>query len=133
MDANEVVNKYVTGEMPPPNEFLEYLIKGVQEAQKNFETLDKQVRQARTQIAEMEKEAYRVQGQITKYADDIWSWHQKAEREMQGENIPKPGELAESLEKARSKNAKPQVVKVDDTVAAEITKRNGKNKSEAQA
>lgn len=72
--ANQRIEKLLQGDLEAPNQFVAYLVKQAKQARQDLAVLSNNIQQGEQQLAQMRQNALRLQGQVSKYIEDIRAW-----------------------------------------------------------
>jgi len=74
LEGDERMKLLLNGAVPPPNEFIAYLVQQYQDARRALEHTDAAVRSLRSKLTKGEDQLLVIQGGLNKYLEDIVHW-----------------------------------------------------------
>jgi hypothetical protein len=80
------VQKILSGQEPPPNEVVGYFVDQVKDLAAEFQAVQMNIQNLRSQLGKMENRAIQILGERQKYVRDIQAWWDK------NQTGAKPGE-----------------------------------------
>jgi hypothetical protein len=86
----------IDGKIPPPNEFVKYLVERLRSGNEEFRVVQQNIQQQNQRLGELQKRAIQLQGEQGKYVQDITAWWDRiTEKKTEGDTKPPKEETDE--------------------------------------